>query len=80
MKGNRQKTTEKYIDILLETIEKEPQKLGYEFGRWLAQRLATYLEERIGVQLSGSQVTSIFENIKRKSQESPGLVLRRKWI
>ena len=44
MKGNHTKVTDKYIEILLETIDKEPEELGYEFGRWTAQRLATYLE------------------------------------
>jgi transposase len=44
MKGNHKKARDKYIEILLETLEKDPQKLGYNFGRWTAQRLATYLE------------------------------------
>ncbi len=64
MKGNHQKATEKYQEILLETIEKEPQELGYEFGRWTAQRLATYLEEQTGIKLSSSQVRRILERKK----------------
>jgi transposase len=64
MKGNHQKATEKYIEILLETIEKEPEELGYEFGRWSAQRLAIYLEERTGIKLSGSQVRRILSRKK----------------
>ena len=64
MKGNHQKATEKYIEILLETVEKEPQELGYEFGRWSAQRLATYLEEETGISLSGSQVRRILSRKK----------------
>jgi len=64
MKGNHKKATDKYIEILLETIDKEPQELGYEFGRWTAQRLATYLEERTGIKLSGSQVRRILEQKK----------------
>ena len=47
-----------------ETIEKEPQELGYEFGRWTAQRLATYLENITGIKLSGSQVRRILEQKK----------------
>lgn len=61
MKGNQRKATDKYIEILLETIEKSPQELGYEFGRWTAQRLATYLENITGIKLSGSQVRRILE-------------------
>jgi len=64
MRGNHQKATEKYLEILLETIEKEPEELGYEFGRWSAQRLATYLEERTGIKLSGSQVRRILSKKK----------------
>jgi transposase len=64
MKGNYQKATEKYRKILLETIEKEPEELGYEFGRWSAQRLATYLEEQTGIKLSGSQIRRILERKK----------------
>lgn len=43
MKENHRKATDKYREILLATIDKEPQELGYDFGRWTAQRLATYL-------------------------------------
>ncbi len=64
MKRNHKKATDKYIDILLETIEKDPQKLGYDFGRWTAQRLATYLEESTGIKLSGVQVRRILKKKK----------------
>ena len=64
MKGNHQKATKQYIEILLKTIEIEPQELGYEFGRWSAQRLATYLEEKTGISLSGSQVRRILSRKK----------------
>ncbi len=59
MRGNQKKVTEQYIEILLATIDQEPAALGYEFGRWSAQRLATSLEPRTGTQLSGSQVRRI---------------------
>lgn len=57
------KATPEYLKLLLETIEKEPSELGYEFGRWTGERLATYLAEQTGIQLSGSQVRRI---LKRK--------------
>jgi hypothetical protein len=41
MEGNYRKATDEYIKILLDTIDKEPQEMGYEFGRWTAKRLAT---------------------------------------
>lgn len=61
MKGNHTKATDKYLEILLETIDQEPEVFGYEFGRWTAQRLATYLESVTGIQLSGSQVRRLLE-------------------
>jgi transposase len=64
MRGNHKKATDKYIEILLETIDKEPEELGYDFGRWTAKRLATYLETITGIQLSGSQVRRILERKK----------------
>ncbi len=57
------KATPEYVQHLLKTVDKQPSELGYEFGRWTAERLATYLAERTGIQLSGSQVRRI---LKRK--------------
>jgi transposase len=64
MKGNHEKATDKYIEILLQTLDKKPEELGYEFGRWTAQRLAAYLENITGIKLSGSQVRRILEKKK----------------
>jgi len=60
---NHRKFTPAYFRILLETIEKLPSELGYEFGRWTRERLATYLAEHTKAQLSGSQIRRI---LKRK--------------
>jgi transposase len=64
MEGNYKKATSEYIRILLETIDKEPAELGYEFGRWTAKRLATYLKNQTGISLSSSQVRRILERKK----------------
>ncbi len=64
MEGNHKKATPEYIELLLETVDKNPQELGYEFGRWSGKRLATYLEEKTGIQLSGSQVRRILDRKK----------------
>jgi transposase len=63
MEGNYRKATDEYIKLLLEVIDKAPQEMGYEFGRWTAKRLATYLKEQTGIELSSSQITNI---LKRK--------------
>ncbi len=65
MKGNHKKATDKYIEILLKTVAKEPEALGYKFGRWTSENLAIYLEIMTGIQLSGSQVRRILERKKR---------------
>ena len=57
------KATPEYIELLLKTVDQEPSTLGYEFGRWTAERLATYLTEKTGIDLSSSQVRRI---LKRK--------------
>ncbi|MBD0263343.1 MAG: IS630 family transposase [Tolypothrix sp. Co-bin9] len=63
-KGNHQKVTEEYIELLMQVIEKEPSELGYEFGRWSTARLATYLAQVTGIELSGEQVRRILEKKK----------------
>lgn len=63
-KGNNSKATDEYIQLLISTIEKLPSELGYEFGRWTAARLATYLSEQTGIELSGEQVRRIL--LKKK--------------
>jgi transposase len=62
--GNFRKVTKEYEELLLEVVEKEPTEYGYEFGRWTAARLATYLEKVTGIKLSGSQVRRILERKK----------------
>ncbi len=57
------KATPEYIELLLKTLDTAPSSLGYEFGRWTAERLATYLTELTGIDLSSSQVRRI---LKRK--------------
>ncbi len=61
MKGNYRKATEEYIDLLLETIEVEPEKYGYEFGRWTTARLAIHLGKKTGIELSSTQVRRILK-------------------
>src|SRR4028119_1802599 len=56
------KATPDYIELLLKTVE-QPSNFNYEFGRWTAKRLATYLTEATGIELSTSQVRRI---LKRK--------------
>jgi transposase len=60
-KEHYRKATAQYIDKLLETIDKDPTELGYEFGRWTGERLSTYLEKETGIKLSGSRIREILK-------------------
>lgn len=62
--GNYRKATVGYIDLLMKVIETSPLDLGYEFGRWSTSRLATYLAQATGIQLSGEQVRRILKQKK----------------
>ena len=57
--GNFRKVTPEYEKILIDTIDKDPQEYGYEFGRWTAARLAIYLEKVTGIKLSSSKISRI---------------------
>jgi transposase len=59
--GNYRKATEEYIALLLEVAEKPPGEFGYEFGRWTAERLSTYLQEQTGIKLSSKQISRILQ-------------------
>ena len=59
--GNYRKATEEYIELLLKVAELAPSEFGYEFGRWTANRLSTYLLERTGIKLSGKQISRILK-------------------
>ena len=59
--GNYRKATDEYIALLQDVVEKHPTEFGYEFGRWTASRLSTYLLEQTGIHLSGKQINRILE-------------------
>ena len=59
--GNHKKVTPEYINLLLEVVEKEPTELGYEFGRWTAQRLSEHLAKETEIVLSSGQVKRLLK-------------------
>ena len=62
--GNFRKATVEYIQLLMDVVEKQPSELGYEFGRWTGERLATYLAQLTGIELSGTQIRRILKQKK----------------
>lgn len=63
-KGNYRKVTEEYMELLMETIAKDPRELGYQFTRWSGDRLAEHLAQSTGITLSGSQIRNILRKEK----------------
>ena len=59
--GNHQKVTPEYVNLLFELIEKEPTELGYEFGRWTAQRLSEHLAQETEIVLSSGQLRRLLK-------------------
>jgi transposase len=59
--GNYRKATEEYIELLQKVVEIAPTEFGYEFGRWTAGRLSTYLLEQTGIKLSSKQISRILQ-------------------
>ena len=59
--GNYRKATEEYLSLLQDVVEKSPSEFGYEFGRWTAVRLSTYLQEQTGIKLSSKQISRILQ-------------------
>jgi transposase len=50
--GRPLKADDAYTLALLEVIEKEPSKLGYDFTIWTIDRLLARLEKKTGISLS----------------------------
>ena len=60
-KGHHQKATEEYIKILIDLVDKEPEELGYDFGRWTGERLSEHMLKFTGIKLSKSQIVRILK-------------------
>ena len=50
--GRPQKATPEYIQLLEDTLETDPQTLGYAFTMWTQPCLRTYLAEQTNIDLS----------------------------
>lgn len=79
-KRKARKVTPEYLNLLLETVKKEPSELGYEFGRWIGERLATYLAEQTGLQLSSSQIRRIRASKKYSLEFKQNHKIRAKFL
>lgn len=61
--GRPQKATPEYIKRLEETLDTDPQALGYVFTIWTQPRLRTYLAEQTGIDLSERTLQDLMHNL-----------------
>ncbi|MUL38480.1 helix-turn-helix domain-containing protein [Gloeocapsopsis dulcis] len=64
--GNYRKATTEYIELLMEIVRRKPSELGLNFDAWSGERLANYLAQSTGIQLTGAHVRKLL----KKQQES----------
>lgn len=51
--------SQKYMRLLVATVEKDPKELGYAFRRWTVPRLAEYLKQKTGIEVTTRWVTEL---------------------
>ena len=51
-KGRPRKTTDRYVRLLKEAVQKSPRDFGYPFNSWTLDRLREYLGQQTGTLLS----------------------------
>ncbi|PPS41230.1 helix-turn-helix domain-containing protein [Chroococcidiopsis sp. TS-821] len=66
--GNYRKATAEYIDRLMEVVQKKPSELGLPFENWSGERLATYLAQETGIDLTGAHVRKL---LKKQREATP---------
>lgn len=59
--GRPRKATPAYIELLHETLESDPQALGFAFTIWTQPRLRAYLAEQSGIHLSRSRFQELMQ-------------------
>ncbi|MGK7928668.1 MAG: transposase [Spirulina sp.] len=59
--GNNKKVTDEYCQKLLEIVKQSPAELGLDFEKWTANRLAKYMFDIVGIQLSDSQLRRLLK-------------------
>ena len=63
-KGNYRKADPDYIKLLLKIVQKRPEDVGYPGDFWTSGRLATYMGQETGIELSGTQIIRILRKHK----------------
>ncbi|MHC4137999.1 MAG: helix-turn-helix domain-containing protein [Planctomycetota bacterium] len=50
-----------YVRRLLRVVERDPRTLGYAFARWTAPRLAAYMAEETGIEITAGWLAEILK-------------------
>ena len=59
--GRPMKATDNYITQLEETVEQDPQDLGYAFSIWTTERLRLHLKAKTGIELKPTQFKALLK-------------------
>jgi len=62
--GNYRKANENYIQLLLKIVDHKPEELGCPGDFWTSGRLASYMAQETGIDLSGTQIIRILRKHK----------------
>lgn len=69
--GRPSQATKAYLRKMFRTVETDPRDLGYAFSRWSSARLAEYMKQQTGVDLSAKWVSGLLKRngfVWRKSK------------
>lgn len=57
--GRPPKATAEYVKLLIKTAPRDPREVGYAFARWTSPRLAEYLKEKTGIELTAEWIAEL---------------------
>jgi transposase len=61
--GRPRKATPEYIQWLEETLERDPQEMGFAFTVWTQARLRSYLLDQTGISLSRARFQKLMQDL-----------------
>lgn len=61
--GRPSKATAEYIALLEDTLERDPQDMGFAFTIWTQARLRNYLAQETGIHLSRSRFQDLMQRL-----------------
>jgi transposase len=59
--GRPLKANQKYVELLKEVVEQNPQELGYSFSIWTTERLRLHLKAKTGIELKRTQLRTVLK-------------------